>query len=489
MCFKKRISKNSQEFFHIKYSNKNNNCDINISIPSHTNIMMDKNSQSYISEIASNKNKIYTPSSNFCNNIIKSYNYSLKKDLNEHSYTNSSISSNLNSNIINYQLKKEKHKKKINSKKNYNKRKTSMRDDFDFDILLNRIKQVVSNENNIKRNTSYSDEKYNCNFPCYYNNNKENIDEEKLLLKVKKALTRNPKNINTSCHYQNQISYSNCKYNCNTLNKNNDFNNNYSKILLDSISEIPSFDENTSNKSIISMINKKSKNKNHHLNPPKSNQNYAYIFSFQHHCPNINQNNNDPNKNIKNSVVNEKNNIINNLNGLINNNKNNYIDMNSGDRTSFDFVKSTNSINKNKYKSNNIDDTFKIDGALKDKNDIYLDIPCSNYNTLDNKSTVKDLSVIDSFSINNIPKIEYNTFIDNTDETMFDKLFVPIIEKYINPTQASGLDINNNNNNPINNTNYNNNNQMNNKNKKLTFSDFSYDSKNYLMNYGLMNKR
>ncbi|KAL6608990.1 hypothetical protein U3516DRAFT_828859 [Neocallimastix sp. 'constans'] len=149
---------------------------------------------------------------------------------------------------------------------------------------------------------------------------------------------------------------------------------------------------------------------------------------------------------------------------------------------------------------------------------------CNLNNKINSDENRSSYSAVDSFIINNIPKIEYNTFIDDTDETMFEKLYVPIIEKYIDSPQSLQEikikdSINNSNinelkeneiltNESFNSINCNNNTTTMSMNKSknelsdthpnnlllnnltdLSYSDFSFDSKNYLLNYGLIDKK
>ncbi|OUM68307.1 hypothetical protein PIROE2DRAFT_4057 [Piromyces sp. E2] len=226
-------------------------------------------------------------------NKIRTNDYSFI-DLNKDSRINSSISSILSPNIINHHLKKEKdtelkNKKIIIKQKKLSKKKIPMADDFD--TLLNRIEQVVSNDkiDDPKKNIIKLNEHHHCNHSCNNKSeNKENKSEDELLLKVKKALISNEIKNQSQSHDQDTTKNNNFNFNFNpniisnnssavNNDENNDNNyNQYSKILLDSISEIPSIDEKTSNPSSMLKSNEKQANKNNHYDhsSPTNNQNH-----------------------------------------------------------------------------------------------------------------------------------------------------------------------------------------------------------------------
>jgi len=247
-----------------------------------SNVYINKNFQSRKTGSSPNKIKksISSINSNRSSNSnkIKSNEYSYI-DLNEDSSISSPISSILSPNIINYHLKKEKEKeiqsKKKIKHKNHHKKKIPITDDFD--TLLNRIEQVVSNDsvNDTKRNLPNVGEHHHHCHSSFRDStkNKKNKSEEELLLKVKRALILNSSDIKDSDPHQKNTFNNNKSSRRNNSNgrvinndENNDSNcNQYSKILTDTISEIPSFDEK-SNTSAEFKSNEKQKINNHTIN-------------------------------------------------------------------------------------------------------------------------------------------------------------------------------------------------------------------------------
>jgi len=253
-----RIKENSHDsFFHNNGSIKGNE----YYLKSHSNI--------YDNPLNHNNNKRKLPLSSSNNTINKSNLYSKREsskiNKNDHSFIDlydasqiyTSLSSIISPNIINYNLKrgkKDKIKRKDKgSKKNKKYGKTKMNVADDFDNILNKIEQVVLKDNQSEtKNNSYilntnkqQSQHHHHHHRHHYNNSDENLGEERLLLKVKEALISNSNELNNGMASNGYKQMPNNDKN----NKNNDNNNNgkdYTRILLDSISEIPSFDDKKS---------------------------------------------------------------------------------------------------------------------------------------------------------------------------------------------------------------------------------------------------